>query len=104
MNANHSVILKEAKLKKINKLADKHGYSDILPSSRKSKKYMTWVNNKWVHFGAALFQDWHDHQNPQRRVDYIRRHGAIRLKDGRIAHKVWGTPAHLSMYLLWPPS
>jgi hypothetical protein len=89
------------KLQKINILAKIHGYGEVKPSTRKSKKYMTEVDGKLIHFGAAGYEDWHDHQDIKRRRNYKARHSSIRLKDGRLAYKVFGTPSHLSYNILW---
>ena len=89
------------KLQKVNKLAREYGYGKITPSTRKNKKYMTRVNGKLIHFGAKNYEDFLDHQDPVRRALYRTRHSAIKLKDGRPAYKVFGTPAHASYYLLW---
>lgn len=89
------------KLQKINRLAKVHGYAEVKPSTRRHKKYMTEVDGKMIHFGALGYEDYLDHQDIKRRKSYRKRHGAIQLKDGRIAHKVWGSAAHLSYNLLW---
>ncbi len=60
-------------------------------STRKNKKYMAKVGNKWVHFGQLgyehyydstplqLYSDW-NHLDPKRRKNFKARHEATRHK------------------------
>ena len=77
------------------------GGSNVRPSWRKGKKLAVDYDGRVVHFGAAGMSDYTQHRDPKRRLDYQRRHGAIRTKDGRLAYTVEGTPAYFSWYLLW---
>ena len=85
-------------------------------STRKDKKYMVKVNNKWIHFGAIVngkpmehFKDStglglyskYDHGDKKRRDAYRARHKAIKLKDGSYAYKNKNSPSYWSWLYLW---
>ena len=85
--------------KRVNKNFVKYGYSkesEILPSTRKNKKWMVFDPNKerWVHFGDKRYEDYTVHQDKERRENYHNRMG--RFKD---AYKY--SPGYLSLVLLW---
>ena len=44
-------------------------------SEKKNKKYKIFdpINNKFVHFGQMMYEDYTKHQNDQRRYNYRRR-------------------------------
>ena len=85
-------------------------------STRKNKKYMVKVDDKWVHFGAIVngkpmeqFKDStglglyskYDHKNPTRRENYRNRHKAIKIKDGTFAYKNKNSGSYWSWNYLW---
>jgi len=75
---------------------------DLKRSTRKGKKWMViHRDNSKTHFGAYGMSDFNIHKDPARRDRYRTRHSKIKLKDGRLAYKVKGTPAFYSWYLLW---
>lgn len=88
-------------LSELKEKAIKLGATDLKASTRKGKKYMVKYEGKYIHFGASGYQDFTQHKDEKRRENYRRRHGAIKLKDGRLAHKVKGTPSYFSWTLLW---
>ena len=85
-------------------------------STRKDKKYMVKVSDKWIHFGAIVngkpmeqFKDStglglyskYDHGDKKRRNAYRARHKAIKLKDGTLAYKNKNSASYFSWkYLL----
>ena len=77
------------------------GATELRPSRRATKKWAVLYEGKWIHFGAAGYEDYTQHKDPARRANYRRRHGAIRLKDGRLAYTVPTSPAFWSWELLW---
>ena len=77
------------------------GATELRPSTRKGKKYAVLYQGKFIHFGATGYEDFTEHKDPARRANYRRRHGAIRLKDGRLAYTVKSSPAYWSWTLLW---
>ena len=77
------------------------GAHDLKASTRNGKKYMVLYNGKWIHFGARGCSDFTIHKDTQRRERYRRRHGTIRLKDGRLAYTVKTQPAYWSWHILW---
>ena len=81
--------------------AKRLGATELRPSHRKGKKWAVLYRGKWVHFGAAGYKEFTQHRDPARRANYRRRHGAIRLKDGRLAYTVPTTPAFWLWHLLW---
>lgn len=89
---------------------------DFKVSTRKNKKYMVKVGNKWVHFGAIVngkpmgqFKDItglgvyskYDHGDKKRRDAYRARHKAIKLKDGTPAYKNKKSGSYWSWKYLW---
>ena len=71
---------------------------EISKSDRKGKKYQADINGKrTIHFGAAGYEDYTIHKNPQRKERYIQRHKGKEdwTKEG-IA-----TPSYLSRFVLW---
>lgn len=80
-------------------------------SNRKGKKLYTVVNGKQVHFGASGMEHYYDrtgllpkvlnHKDTKRRERYRRRHGAIKLKNGKLAINDPGSPAYHSLRILW---
>ena len=66
----------------------------ILPSSRKTKKYMLQHANHWIHFGQMGYQDYTKHQDRARRTCFRRR------------NRSWATApkysaAWLAYHVLW---
>lgn len=76
-------------------------------STRKGKKYMVDVTNtttgktKTVHWGAKGYDDYYVHKDKERRERFQKRHGAIKLKDGRIASEDPTTPAYMATKYNW---
>ena len=68
------------------------GATELRPSTRKGKKWVVLYQGKYIHFGATGYEDFTQHKDPARRANYRRRHGAIRLKDGRLAYTVPTSP------------
>lgn len=81
--------------RKANKLFDEPFEFNI--STRKNKKYMIkgdFTDNKWVHFGQMLYEDYTKHKDKERREKFLNRNRSWANKDK-------GSPAYLSYYLLW---
>ena len=74
---------------------------NLKKSTRKGKKYSVEYLGKTIHFGAKGMSDFTIHKDNARRDRYRARHGKIRLKDGRLAYEVKGTPAYFSWHVLW---
>ena len=72
---------------------------ELFISNRKNKKYMILnpETNKFVHFGALLYQDFTVHQDKERQKRYIAR--ASNIKGNWKANKY--SANNLSLYLLW---
>ena len=82
-------------------------------STRKYKKYMAKTpSGKWVHFGDTRYQHYKDvtglglysnldHKDPKRRVAYRKRHGAIKLKSGKLAVLDPETSSYYAFRFLW---
>jgi hypothetical protein len=66
----------------------------IKPSTRKDKKYMIFLNNNWIHFGQAFYEDYTYHQDEKRRNLFLKRNHLWKN-----ASKY--SPAYLSYNLLW---
>lgn len=80
-------------------------------STRKDKKLMTVIDNKSIHFGDINADHYFDntgllpksmnHLDKDRRDKYIKRHSAIKLKDGSRAVDDPGQPAYHALKILW---
>lgn len=66
----------------------------IYPSTRKAKKWMIEHDGKWVHFGAAGYEDYTQHRDPERRRRF-------RARNWRWEHAAPYTPASLAWHILW---
>ena len=64
----------------------------VAPSTRAGSKWMATTGDRTVHFGAAGYEDYTHHKDPDRRRLYIQRH---RSRSGLL------TPGRLSRWLLW---
>lgn len=73
--------------------------AELLPSSRKDKKYMVYDKNteKYIHFGSIYYLDYLKHQDPERRENYLRRSQAIK---GDWENNKY-SPNNLSINILW---
>jgi hypothetical protein len=67
---------------------------DILPSTRKEKKYMIHCSNKWIHFGQMGYQDYTKHQDKDRRTRF-------RHRNRSWAKSPKCSPAWLAYHVLW---
>ena len=69
----------------------------ISKSEKPEKKLKALVDGKTIHFGAAGYQDYTTHKDPQRKERYIQRHKANEdwTKEGL------KTSGFYSRYLLW---
>jgi hypothetical protein len=56
---------------------------------------------KTVHWGAKGYSDYLQHQDKDRRRQFQKRHGAIKLKDGRIAANNPMQPAYYATKYNW---
>ena len=88
-------------MEKLRNKAISLGATDLKKSNKKNKKWMVNYNNKWIHFGSSGMSAFTQHKDKARRDRYRARHSKIKLKDGRLAYKVKGTPAFFSWNLLW---
>lgn len=76
-------------------------------STRKGKKYQVNVTNsstgktKKVSWGAQGYSDYTLHKDKARRQRFKKRHGAIKLKDGSLAHKDPTRPAYYAYNYNW---
>ena len=77
------------------------GATALARSWRKGKKWAVLYRGEWIHFGAQGYDDFTEHRDEKRRASYRARHGAIRVRDGRLAHTVKTSPAFWSWELLW---
>ena len=71
---------------KMDAKARRLGATELVPSWRAGKKFAVLYDGKYVHFGAAGYEDFRTHRDPVRRESYRRRHEGILLKDGRRAY------------------
>lgn len=84
---------------------------NFIISPNKNKKYRAiFQDGSFVDFGAAGYQHYFDkiglysnlnHYDVDRRISYIKRHSAIKKKDGSRAISDTHSPAYLSLHYLW---
>jgi hypothetical protein len=74
--------------------AQQLGLNTVHESSRKDKKYMVFDNNKMVHFGSMIYEDYTKHGDAKRRENF-------RKRNHRWANAPKYSPAFLSYNLLW---
>jgi hypothetical protein len=81
-------------------------------STRKNKKYMVKVGNKWVHFGDKRYSQYTDrvplkkyshldHKDLKRRANYLARAKGIKDKQGNLTWKDKTSPNYWSIRWLW---
>ena len=69
----------------------------VAPSTRPGSKWMATTGDRTVHFGAAGYEHYTHHKDPDRRRLYIQRHR--RREDWTRSGLL--TPGWLSRWLLW---
>ena len=85
---------------------------EIKQSTRKNKKYMVKVNDKWIHFGDVRYAQFRDktplklysvldHKDKKRRENYLKRAKAIRNKHGELTYLDKNSPNYYSVKYLW---
>ena len=85
-------------------------------STRKNKKYMVRLldnpTNGWIHFGDLRYEHYKDktplklysnldHNDKQRRKDYLTRSMAIKDKQGNLTYNNKNSPNYYSIKYLW---
>ena len=89
---------KVSDIRKVNKLSKLIYKKNVETSTRKNKKYMILNDdNKYVHFGDSMYQDFTIHNDPERRQRYLNR--ATKIKGNWRNNKY--SPNNLSINLLW---
>ena len=73
----------------------------IVQSWRKNKKFAVNVNGKWIHFGDKRYQDYTQHKDKERRLNYIKRASNIRDKYGKKTINNINSPNYWSARYLW---
>ena len=90
---------------------------EIKQSTRKNKKYMIMIDNKWIHFGDNRYEHYKDrtplklyshlnHNDKKRRMNYFKRHSGVDKKREAIEKEFnlsggQFTPKLLSHIYLW---
>ena len=78
----------------VQKNANRLGLGNVMPSSRKNKKYMIMINSNMVHFGDSRYEDFTGHGDLKRRESFRKRNAKWATTDK-------GSPAYLAYHLLW---
>lgn len=89
------------KFKKVESLAKKYGASDFKTSTRKNKKYMVLYNGKWIHYGQKGYEDFLDHNDKKRRMNYRTRARGITDAKGRQTYKLKTSANFWAYHTLW---
>ena len=69
---------------------------EISKSSQPKKKWQAVSETRKIHFGQTGYQDFTQHKDPKRRLNYLSRHGS---KDWSKSNLM--SPAFMSRWLLW---
>ncbi len=67
---------------------------DLRPSTRSNKKYMIYLNNKWIHFGQMYYEDFTKHLDEDRRERF-------RTRNAQWIDRPYDSAGFLSYVLLW---
>ena len=70
-------------------------------STAKGKRFFVVYKGKRINFGSKIGKAFIDHRDNTIKRAWQARHSKIRLKDGRLAHKVKSSPAWWAYHLLW---
>lgn len=71
-------------------------------STRKDKKYqLKSPQGKISYFGSSKYSDYTRHKDPQRKENYIARHGATQKHLWTHTKTNLMTPSYLARYVLW---
>lgn len=85
---------------------------EIFRSTRKNKKYMVKYNDKWIHFGDTRYEQFRDktplkafsyldHNDDNRRLNYINRAMGIKDKHGNITANNPNSSNYYAIRYLW---
>jgi hypothetical protein len=89
------------KFQTVKQLAFKYGADDIRLSKKKDKKYDVLYNGKWITFGQKGYQDYLDHDDPERRDRYRKRACKIKNGQGQYTYKNKNTANFWAYHVLW---
>ena len=71
-------------------------------SNRKNKKFKVLVdNNKIIHFGDSRYEDFRQHKDNKRRINYCNRAKGIKDKNGNLTYKDKNSANYWSYHYLW---
>jgi len=81
-------------------------------STRKNKKYMVKVDDRWIHFGQLPYEHFKDstpqkiysnlnHYDINRLKNYRKRAMAIKNKSGQLTYKLITSPNYWALKYLW---
>ena len=68
----------------------------LSPSTRAQKKYQIEVDGRTIHFGAAGYQDYTTHKDPERKARYLARHSGEDWSEAGV-----NTAGFWARWLLW---
>ena len=97
MKSKLSQLEKVSDINKVKKRAKEVYGLDVLPSTKKDKKYMIDNGEKVIHFGSSLYQDYTKHMDKKRRDSYLKR--ATMIKGDWVDDPF--SPNWLAINLLW---
>lgn len=82
-------------------------YYKPVKSNRPGKKFMVRIylpklkRDKIIHFGASNYEDFTQHQDTLRKINYLRRSAFIRNKYGKLTRKDYTSPNFWARRYLW---
>lgn len=86
----------------LQKKAKELGAKSLDYSKRKTNKYVvTLPNEKQIHFGSPLYQDFLIHKDKNRLENYLKRATKIRNKKGEFTYNNPESPNFWAINLLW---
>lgn len=86
---------------KLKEKALSYGATDLKKSNRKDKKYYVVYNDKKIHFGHTKYQDFTQHNDPERRKRYLARATKIKDSSGKLTAENKNSANFWAINLLW---
>ena len=89
-------------MNRVRAYAKKYGIkAEIRESTRPEKEAHVLVEDRWIHFGSSMYEDFTTHKDKTRQAAYCLRAGAIRDKQGVLTGNDPLSPNFYAMRLLW---
>ena len=77
------------------------GATEFGKSRTKNKKFYVVYGGRVINFGQRGYSDFTKHKDEDRREAYMKRHKAIKNKEGKLVYKDKSSPSFWALNLLW---